>query len=50
MGQRRFFEKSPNRRIVNALDDPQGKGGPFTKDQQKEKTERWIENQTAGRY
>ncbi|WP_168211154.1 hypothetical protein [Actinosynnema sp. ALI-1.44] len=50
MSNARFYETDPNQRIVNALDDPDGKGGPFTKEQQQEKTERFINDRTAGRY
>lgn len=35
----KYYEPDPKRRIENALDDPEGKGGPFTKDQQAEKVQ-----------
>lgn len=39
-------DKDPEKRIQDALDDEDGFGGPFTKDQQKEKIDRrWQERQ-----
>jgi hypothetical protein len=40
MTENKRVVRNPEGRIEEALDNPQGKGGPFTKEQQNEKVQR----------
>lgn len=42
-------KSDPEKRIQEALDDEDGFGGPFTKEQQKEKVERKYQERTVNR-
>lgn len=39
----------PDKRMREALDDPDGFGGPFTKDQQKEKVDRKYQERNTNK-